>query len=173
MKRAILLLLFPLLTLADPSPATQYLLDEPASLMDVGIIRLATALRLNSDIVNTHYYFATDNEDILVFTSVNYSLADDKINVRIFIDLRDGDRAESGCRNTVTKLTPQIKYFVGRLFSHSGFEDLGRQADFADQLFGRTDIYCGVRTIIPQVTLVTVRKNLTSDEIDVIDWDGE
>lgn len=39
MKRAILLLFLPLIALADPGSGTRYLMNEPASLMDLGLLK--------------------------------------------------------------------------------------------------------------------------------------
>ena len=61
---AAILLLFPVLASADPGPATQHLLDEPATLMDVGIIRLAAVIRNNQDLIGGNYEMATGISDV-------------------------------------------------------------------------------------------------------------
>ncbi|MCZ6856124.1 MAG: hypothetical protein O7G86_19580 [Gammaproteobacteria bacterium] len=40
MNKLIVLFLFPVLACAEPNPAIKYLMDEPASLFDVGMFRL-------------------------------------------------------------------------------------------------------------------------------------
>lgn len=79
-----LILLLPMIASADPSPATRYLLDEPANLMDLGIIRLSTAIRINRNLISGNYEMATGISDVVLYTSADYNLASDKINIRIF-----------------------------------------------------------------------------------------
>lgn len=181
MKKLIaLLLLLPVLATADPSPATQRLLNEPANLMDIGIIRVSTVARNNWGLMKRIYQMGAGFSNVSLYTSVGYNLETDKINIRITVEIGLGvypvNKAKSGCRNIVTKMTQLFRSWVGRSFSHYGFEESSQQKDFAELLFGRTDIYCAVRTIgqvIPGEALVTVRKNLASDEIDVVKGDGD
>lgn len=181
MKKLIsLLLLLPALASADPSPATQYLLDEPANMMDVGNIRLAAAMKNNSDLIRMNYEWATGISDVLLYTSVGYNLEADKINIHITVELGSGvydvTKAELGCRDIVTKMTQQIRYWVGITFSHDGLEENKPDKALTDPLSKRIDVYCTVRTIPQAITgeaLVKIRKNLASDEVEVIAEDGE
>jgi len=40
MKKLLALFLFPLIANAEPGPTTQYLMNEPATLFDIGMMRL-------------------------------------------------------------------------------------------------------------------------------------
>lgn len=172
-KLTALLLLLPVLASADPGSATQRLLDEPANLMDLGILRLESGLDQVADVIAGSYFFGGGVEDVLVFTSADYDEKDDKIIVRIAIDLTDGKNAEAGCRRVLDMQSRQIAYFVNTLFSHFG----SRKAFSPDILQGplneHTDIYCTVRTIIPTKTLVKLRKNLASDSVEVLSGDPQ
>jgi len=85
MKKIIAILLFPILVNAEPGPVTQYLTNERATLLDVGMIRLETLTTEFEKRVGLHW---TENGEMEFFSAeINsqYGPDDDKIYVSFLI----------------------------------------------------------------------------------------
>ena len=83
MKKIIAILLIPMIVNAEPGPATQYLTNEPATLLDVGMMRLETLTIQFKKRVGLHW--TTDDGGRVFEAEINprYDREDDRIYVYI------------------------------------------------------------------------------------------
>ena len=103
MKKFIAILLLPMLVNAEPGPATQYLINEQATLLDIGMMRLETLTTEFEKRVGLHW---TDNEERKFFRAeINalYEPDDDKIYV--YFSTMNSEPTEAqmaeGCENAI------------------------------------------------------------------------
>ena len=92
MKRVLLLLLFPLLATADPGAATQYLMNEPASLFDVGIARAQQDLEKTKAAVSSRIA-RQFGEEIFFIPEIRYEFDNDLLVFVFNLALSENDKA--------------------------------------------------------------------------------
>ena len=73
----ILVLLLPALTVAEPGPASQYLLREPVTLMDLGLERMHREANVHGRQIENLIRSQTDDADLEVLASARYDDLDD------------------------------------------------------------------------------------------------
>ena len=83
MKRLILFLVFfPTFALGDPGPATRFLMNEPASLMDVGLAAMARELRSGDDSINERMNAELGGQKSMSMgSSATYDFLSDEIQI--------------------------------------------------------------------------------------------
>ena len=95
MKKLILLTaIFPLLALADPGPATRYLMNQPASLMDIGLIRANRYLDRSRNQLEKKLKEQGD-ENAFVLAAAKYDFDNDIIGISFSILLGVFNATES------------------------------------------------------------------------------
>ncbi len=157
MKQLIaVLLLIPLLGSADPGPATKYLMDEPASLMDIGLLRMRLDLT-STTLLPVTRIIVDENEDEFSGLSLltEYDYANDMIIVRLFL-FGESDEAEQDCKFAVGILASAVKRGLGDWFSHSDFKR-GNPPSLED-LQSRTSVVCEAE--FPDLEQVVVTRRL-------------
>jgi len=144
MKRIIAVLLIPLLSAAEPGPVTRYLSDEPATLLDIGMMRLETLTTEFEKRVGLHW---TDNEEMKFFQAkINsqYVPDKDKIYVSFLVmssEPTDEQMAE-GCANAMAQMNIWLLKSLHVLFEHTGDVDPARPPDFYTGLREMFELRC-------------------------------
>ena len=143
MKNCIALLLFPLLAGAEPGPATNYLINEPATLLDVGMMRLETLATEFENRVGLHW---TENDEMRIFRASvqpNY-IPENTILMSISAmnsEPTDAQMAE-GCRNAMHQMNIWLLKSLPRLFLHIEYYDPSLPSDFYTDLRDMFVIRC-------------------------------
>ncbi len=144
MKRIVLLLLLPMLGHAEPGPATQYLINERASLLDIGMMRLETLTAEFRERVDLHW---TDNGKMKRFRaeiSPEYEPDDDKIYV--YFSVMDSEPTEAqmaeGCKNAMGQMNVWLMKSLPGLFMHTAIDDPGKTPDLSKSLPGMFELRC-------------------------------
>lgn len=144
MKRIIAMLLLPVLGNAEPGPVTRYLINEPASLLDIGMMRLET---LTTEFEKRVGLYWTENDELKFFRSeVNssYEPADDRIYVSFLAMNSDATEAQmaEGCRNAMSQMNIWLMKSLPGLFLHVGDDDPSLPADFYQKLRNMFELRC-------------------------------
>ncbi len=124
MKKLILLFLFPMIVCAKPGPVTQYLMNEPASLFDIAMIRLQHSMNYWEK-QSTFNYRLKSQPDAFGNVNVQYRAEDDKIYVS-FTAMDNSstvEQMEAGCRFVMRQLRIYISKGLPKLFQHVSYRD--------------------------------------------------
>ena len=144
MRKLLVALLCPLLANAEPGPIAQYLVNQPASLMDVGMMRLETLATEFENRVGLHW--TEEGEATFFSAEVNaYYLPEDDIIYVSFLAMNsepDDSQMLEGCTNAMFQMNIWLNKRMHRLFSHVGYEDPERPPDFYRQLSEMFEIRC-------------------------------
>ena len=131
MKKTIAILMIPLFASAEPGPVTQYLINEPATLFDIGMMRLETLTTEFERRVGLHW---TDNGEVKFFRASidpEYVPEDDKIYV--YLSAMNSEPTEAqmaeGCENAMMQLNIWLTKSMHVLFAHTGYDDPSRPPD--------------------------------------------
>lgn len=116
-------LIFPALAAAAPGPLTARLMSEPASLFDVGMLRLELLTADFQRRVGVHWTGADGNPEFFrPAIHAEYDPDQDRIHVSFLVMNSEAtpEQMEEGCRHA----TDQMTYWLGKslpaLFSHVG-----------------------------------------------------
>jgi hypothetical protein len=162
------LLLLPVLSFADPGPATRYLIDESASLMDIGILRAELRLAQSRNSFTKIYEDSSGVKIVSLSTAVIYDYKDDTLNLEIRPLVREPGKAEQGCKDLQTASHGWLRDVIPYLFGHSGYQANNRPDGLAKQIAERTVVYCIAQSYPRRNNIVTVRMYLSSDKISVM-----
>ena len=144
MKRVILLLLFPLLSFADPGGATQYLINDPVSMMDIGIFRAERDLDIIIQRRNKSYEKRRDLSLTALSGFVSYLYEDDLIVLSAELNGAEpiAKTLEDECRLIVELMRTRANILAEVWFSHAGFKRSGEPKDLADKIKDRIQLRC-------------------------------
>lgn len=125
MRKIIALLLLPLFASAEPGPATRYLVSEPATLLDVAMIRLDDLTDEFENRVGLHW---TDGEETSWFKAeINsqYEPDDDRIYVSFLVMNSEASEEQmaEGCRNAMNQMNIWLMKSLPGMFLHVGVDD--------------------------------------------------
>lgn len=144
MKMLTAMLLLPIVANAQPGPVMQYLMTERASLLDVGMMRLATLTAEFEKRVGLHW---TDNGEAKLFRAEinsSYDPQDDKIYVTF--SMMDSGPTEAqmteGCRNAMAQMNIWLTKSLPGLFLHTGYDDPSAPPDLFRSLAGMFELRC-------------------------------
>ena len=138
MKRLYCLLLLPLCSQAAPGGVTQYLINEPASMLDVGMLRLdnltiwfrgAVGLYWRHVDINSEYDPDTDRIYISISASDTSSTA---------------EQMSDGCREALRQLGIVISKSLPDLFQHVGYRNPMEPKELGSTLHGMVELSCSV-----------------------------
>ncbi|MFT5116022.1 MAG: hypothetical protein ACI9H8_000282 [Lysobacterales bacterium] len=125
MKKLILLFLIPTLVYAEPGPATQYLMNEPASLFDVGMLRLKHTIAYWERQMTGNYKNKSGGNSIGGNVNVSYRPEDDKIYVGLSVmdSSATHEQMEAGCRYALRHIQIYVSKSAHALYQHVGYRD--------------------------------------------------
>lgn len=144
MRRIIAMLLLPILVHAEPGPATQYLINERATLLDIGMMRLETLTSEFEDRVGLSW---TDNGESKFFRAeinASYEPEDDKIYVSFLVmdSKPTNEQMAEGCRRAMAQMNIWLLKSLPGLFVHTGYDDPSRPADLNRSLLRMFELRC-------------------------------
>jgi hypothetical protein len=144
MKKIIAMLLMPMIANAQPGPATQYLINEPATLLDVGMMRLETLTTEFENRVGLHW---TENDGMKFFqaeTNARYEADDDKIYVSFLVMSSEPSEVQmaEGCRNAMMQMNIWLLKSLPGVFLHTGYDDPSVPEDFYPGLKEMFELRC-------------------------------
>ena len=125
MKKLILVFLFPALVWAEPGPVTQYLMNEPASLFDVAMMRLEHLVGYWEKQMTFNYTTASQSGSVGGNVNAYYRPEDDKIYVVLSTMDQSAteEQMEAGCRYALAHIRIYVSKSLGELFQHVGYPD--------------------------------------------------
>jgi len=173
MKRTILLLFAPLLALGDPGSATRYLMNDPVSMLDLGIFRAEQYLERSLETRRKTYKILNDPSFTILKSNVFYVFDDDLIVFSAEIKglEPDAETLEDECRSIVEDMRIIAKLLPIIWFSHEGFKRSGEPDKLILQIEDRMELRCaGTSTFVgadPLEPIVSVRSKLLDEEVFV------
>jgi hypothetical protein len=131
MKKLILLFLIPTLVYAEPGPATQYLMNEPASIFDVGMLRLKQMTNYWQKQMTDNYKYHSSGNSIGGNVNVAYRPEEDKIHVSLSVRDESATQAqmEAGCRYALRHIQIYVSKSAHALFKHVEYKDSSEPAE--------------------------------------------
>jgi hypothetical protein len=124
MKKVIALLLIPMMASVEPGPATQYLMNEAATLLDVGMMRLEILTTEFENRVGLHWSEDEKMEFFKAEVNARYEAEDDKIYVSFLVMSSKPSEAqmEEGCRNAMMQMNIWLLKSLPGLFLHADYD---------------------------------------------------
>ena len=120
-KLLAILILVPVAAVGDHRPEFQSLIDEPASMLDIAMLRLDDFIFWTKPFMAGEYHSAakTDRQRHIDINA-NYSEDDGLIHVSAsLMDLQStSEQMEAGCRRVLTMMRINISKGLGHMFSH-------------------------------------------------------
>ena len=136
-------LLLPALTLAEPGPASRYLLQEPVTLMDLGLERMHREANVHGRQVEDVIRLQTEDTDLEVFASARYDDLDDLFLLTYI--LRQADDAQTYCSLVFNRYSDEEAFFaivVGWFAKYRFVESLEDPDALYNEIASRTEIRC-------------------------------
>ena len=122
MKKMIGILLLPLMAQAAPGPVTRALMEEPATLFDVGMVRLENLTDWIRD--NVGFVWTVKGQSEMFRKDINsrYSPEDDRIYVSISVSSDDATekQMQEGCQMALGQTRIVLAKSLPGLFEHAG-----------------------------------------------------
>ena len=146
MKKLILLLLLSTPICAEPGPATQYLINEPASLFDIGMLRLKRLTDYWEKQMTGNYWQKSQSGSVGGNVNVHYRPEDDKIYVSLTIldELATEEQMEAGCRYALRHMGIYLTKSLHTLFWHKGYRDPAEPPNLRNSLEEMFELRCAV-----------------------------
>lgn len=126
MKKFLALFLFPLIANAQPGPATQYLMSEPTTLFDIGLLRLAALTAQFQQRVGLSWVASDGRREFFkAEVNSNYEAEEDKLYVSFLVMNSEATDAqmEDGCRNALGQMSVWLYKSLPLLFMHAAGGD--------------------------------------------------
>jgi len=159
-KLIVLLLLFPVVTFADPGSATQYLINEPASMMDIGMMKLnMQLLEMKSQIIKS-----IDGDPKRVKLSASYDYSEDKILVQFTVQ-KEGETAATACDTAIARLRFILPVHVIVAFQHFGYETKNKPVGFNAEIQDRVQLICTLKDAHTFDTMLEAKSALSGGRI--------
>ncbi len=139
----IVLLLLPSMTVAEPGPAAQYLLQEPVTLMDLGLERMNREIDIHGRQIEDLIRTQTADSDLEVFASARYDDLDDLFLLTYI--LREADDPQTYCSLAFNRYSDEEGFFaivVGWFAKYRFVESLEDPDALYNGIAGRTEIRC-------------------------------
>ncbi len=146
-KILVILVLTPIVVVADNRPEFQSLIDEPANMLDIAMLRLENFIIWTKPYMAGEYYVAAETDRRRhIDINVHYSADDGVIHISAsMFDLQSSrEQMEAGCRRVLTMMRINISKGLGGLFSHVDHSFRPSANGQAADLFGMIDLGCHV-----------------------------
>jgi hypothetical protein len=131
MKTLLALLLFPLVANAEPGPTSQFLMREPATLLDIGMARLSSLTTAFEQRVGLSWTAdGGRSESFRADINADYEAEDDRIYVSFLIMDSEATKPQmkEGCGMAMNQMAIWLTKSLPGLFAHVGDD---RSADAA------------------------------------------
>ena len=138
MKRLYCLLLLPLCAQGAPGGASQYLINEPASMLDVGMVRLDNLTTWFEGAVGLYWRHVDINSE--------YDPDTDRIYISISVTdtSSTAEQMNDGCREALRQLGIVISKSLPELFRHVGYRNPMEPKELDSTLRGMFEFSCSV-----------------------------
>ena len=140
---AALLFLLPTHSIAEPGPASRYLLQEPVTLMDLGLERMNREIDIHGRQVENLIRIQTEDTDLEVFASARYDDLDDLFLLTYI--LRQADDAQTYCSVIFNRYSDEQAFFaivVGWFAKYRFVESLEDPDALYNEIASRTEVRC-------------------------------
>ena len=154
MKKLLVILLLPAFANADPGTATKYLINEPASLFDIGLIRAHLHFDMADPLIKSSY----EHSDPKLFYSAvfNYQYEDDLFVLKLSVLSSHSKKLR--CEDLITRYGNILQNLMYRWFSHEEYSVASEPDDFEDLLLRRVELRCAT-------TSREARRKLLDDKV--------
>jgi len=166
MKRAILFLFVPLFASADPGAATKFLMNEPASLFDIILIRMNADLNSRQDAIAAIYSKTAElSETPITIVAVSYDFESDIISLgAVFLASAEPfELAEEGCRSIIDLMVQVSPSLYARFLTHYGYQATNRPAGTTEAIQKRIELDCWVGALDESAYLKVSRPLLKAE----------
>jgi hypothetical protein len=138
MKKLYCLLLLPLCAQGAPGGVTRYLINEPASMLDVGMVRLENLTTWFKGAVGLYWRHVDINSE--------YDPETDKIYVSISASdtASTAEQMQDGCREALRQLQIVVSKSLPDLFRHVGYRNPMEPKELDSTLRGMFEFSCSV-----------------------------
>ena len=140
---ALLVLLLPGISVAEPGPASRYLLQEPVTLMDLGLERMNREVDVHGRQVEDLIRTQTEDTDLEVLASARYDDLDDLFLLTYV--LRQADDAQTYCSVVFNRYSDTDSLFaivVGWFAKYRFVESLEDPDALYNEIADRIEIRC-------------------------------
>ena len=145
MKKLILLvLMLPMVALADPGAATRHLINDPVSMMDIGILKAQKDLDIIIQRRNKTFEKRNDLSLTALSGFVSYLYDEDLIVITAELNGAEpvAKTLEDECRYIVELMRTRANVFAEFWFSHQGFNRSDEPKDLANKIKDRIQLRC-------------------------------
>ena len=172
MKKLIFLILFPTLVWAEPGPETHYLMNEPASLFDVGMLRLQHMIGYWEKQMTFNYKLKSQSDALGGNVNAYYRPEDDKIYVDLIIMDKSAteEQMEAGCRYALRHMRIYVSKSLHELFQHVGYLDPSEPSALSSALVEMFELRCYVSGDDSSKGRFWATQTLRSDEMTIGKW---
>jgi len=146
MRHLFILALIPTLTYAAPGPVTQHLMNEPASLFDVAMLRLRQSIGYWEKQMVLNYKRESRSDISGGNVNAYYQAEDDKIYIVLSIEDESPttEQMEAGCRYALAHIGIYLRKMLPGLFQHSGPVKSAEPIDLIDVAVDMFELQCYV-----------------------------
>ena len=169
----LILLLIPIVASADPGQATNYLINDPVSMMDIGIFKANRRMMVLFEDIKS-VYRKLDKINLINVTGLSQYKHDDDLivlNATLGTLETSAEVLESECRDILISMRAVTKNNLDVWFSHEGFQRASAPDNLLNQIGERVELRCvGISspsTTKPPTLFVQVRTKLNDETVFV------
>jgi hypothetical protein len=174
MKRLIALLLWPLLVSAEPMSPTKMLMNEPASMLDMGMVRLGILAEDFEQRVGLLWTTASGaSEFFRADVNSSYEAKNDTISVSFLIMNSEATDAQmkEGCEMAMDQMTIWLRKSLPGLYLHEGFDNSPEAFKRYDNIADMFELSCYVSSATDtSVGRFWARRTLRDPELKIGPW---
>ena len=173
MKKIIAILLLPALANASPGPVSRYLMYEPASLFDVGMMRLQSLTSWAESQVGFAWTLHGKLKPVGKGINASYSYEDDRIYVVIYAmdEAATEVQMQEGCQKALQQLRIVVIKSLPQLFHHDGFDSPTEPINFFHTLFNMFELRCYVSGHDSSAGRFWATQSLGAEEMTIGKWE--
>jgi hypothetical protein len=172
MKKFVAVLLIPSFVLAEPGQVTRYLMNEPASLFDVGMVRVQALSTWAEGQVRAAWMSGAELKPIDAGIEVYYSPESDRIYITISAMEESGTyvQLQKGCKRALDQLGIVMARNLPELFQHVGQQVPSEPSAFRATLPEIVELRCYVSGRDSSVGRFWASQQLDTNEMTVGKW---
>lgn len=146
MKRFLVLMLLPGLAIAEPGLVTRHFKDQPATLFDLGMLRLELWASQSEETIAAQFRDQTASEPRATYVHAEYDAAEDVIRVSTRVVDTHANDAEmaAGCRAVMRVMRINVSKTLWRVFAHYGDELAPGTEPMVERLYDQVELQCRV-----------------------------